>query len=62
MSLERDIIIYVYWMGLLQGLFFEGQIRISCKMLKISLLHVGFGLRTEVTMGNLISDQFKTHF
>ena len=42
--------------------FIEGQIRISCKMLKILLFHGGFGLRTEVTMGNLISDQFKTHF
>ena len=42
--------------------FIEGQIRISCKMLKILLFHGGFGLRTDVTMGNLISDQFKTHF
>ena len=42
--------------------FIEGQIRISCKMLKILLFHVVLGLRTEVTMGYLISDQFKTHF
>ena len=42
--------------------FIERQIRISYKMLKISLFHVGSGLRTEVTMGNLISDQFKTNF
>ena len=42
--------------------FIEGQIRISCKMLKILLFHGGFGLRTELTMGYLISDQFKTHF
>ena len=28
-------------------------------MLKISLFHDGSGLRTEVTMGDLISDQFK---
>ena len=42
--------------------FIEGQIRISCKMLKILLFHVGFGLRTEIIMGYLISDQFKTHF
>ena len=40
--------------------FIVGQIRINCKMLKISL--VGFGLRTGVTLGNLISDQFETHF
>ena len=42
--------------------FIEGQIRISRKMLKILLFHVVLGLRTEVTMGYLISDQFKTHF
>ena len=42
--------------------FIEGQIRISCKMLKISLFHVGSGLRTEVTMGDLISDQIKSPF
>ena len=42
--------------------FIERQIRISYKMLKISLFHVGSGLRTEVTMGHLISDKFKTHF
>ena len=42
--------------------FIEGQIRIGYKMLKILLFHVGFGFRTEVTMGYLISDQFKTHF
>ena len=42
--------------------FIEGQIRIGYKMLKILLFHVGFGFRMEVTMGYLISDQFKTHF
>ena len=31
-------------------------------MLKILLFHVGFGLRTEVIMGYLISDQFKNTF
>ena len=40
--------------------FIEGQIRISYKMLKISLFHVGSALRTELTMGYLISDQFKS--
>ena len=40
--------------------FIEGQIRISYKMLKISLFHVGSGLRPELTMGNLMSDQFKS--
>ena len=42
--------------------FIEGQIRISCKMLKILFFHVGFGLKMEVIMGNFISDQFKIHF
>ena len=42
--------------------FIEGQIRIGYKMLKKLLFHVGFGFRMEVTMGYLISDQFKTHF
>ena len=41
--------------------FIEGQIRIICKMLQISLFHVGSGLKTEVTMmGDLISDQIKS--
>ena len=44
------------------GLFIEGQIRISYKMLKISLIHVSSGLITELTMGHLISDQFKSPF
>ena len=39
--------------------FIEGQIRISYKMLKLSLFHVAYGLKTELTMGHLISDQFK---
>ena len=42
--------------------FIEGQIRISCKMLKILFFHVGLRPRMEVIMGYLISDQFKTHF
>ena len=50
------------WKPKYRVFFIEGQIRISCKMLKILLFHVGFGLRTEVIMGYLISDQFKTHF
>ena len=36
--------------------FIEGQIRIGFEMPKILLFHVGFGFRTEVTMGYLISD------
>ena len=31
-------------------------------MLKISLFHVGFGLRTEVTMGHLNSEHFEMNF
>ena len=31
-------------------------------MLQISLFHVGSGLKTEVTMGDLISDQIKSPF
>ena len=46
----------------IQGLFIESRKVICYKILKISLFDVGFGLRIEVTMGNLISDQFKTHF
>ena len=42
--------------------FIEGQIRISCKILKILLFHVGFGLRTEVTMGHLMYDHFQMNF
>ena len=55
-------VVKLYENGLYRVFFIEGQIRISCKMLKILLFHVGFGLRTEVIMGYLISDQFKTHF
>ena len=45
------------------GSFFIESRKVICyKILKISLFHVGFGLRAEVTMGYLISDQFKMHF
>ena len=36
--------------------------RIFCKILKISLFHVVFKLRREVTLGHLISDNFKMQF
>ena len=42
--------------------FIESGKLICYKILKILLFHDGFGFRTEVTMGYLISDQFKTHF
>ena len=48
-----------FW-GYYRVFFIEGQIRISYKILKIPLIHVGSGLRTELTMGLLISDQFKS--
>ena len=51
-----------HFLPMLQVFFIEGQIRIGYKMLKKLLFHVGFGFRMEVTMGYLISDQFKTHF
>ena len=42
--------------------FIESRKVICYKILKITLFHVGFGPRTEVTMGYLLSDQFKMHF
>ena len=56
-SIAKTFIFLIY-----RVFFIEGQIRISCKMLKISLFHVVSGLRTEVTMGDLISDQIKSPF
>ena len=44
------------------GFFMESQKVICYETLKISLFHGGFGLRTEVTVGHLISDHFKMHF
>ena len=51
---------WAYQIPLYRVFFIEGQIRISYEMLKISLFHVGSGLRPELTMGHLISDQFKS--
>ena len=43
--------------------FFIERSKVICyKRLKISLSHVVFGLRREVTMGHLMSDHFKMHF
>ena len=40
----------------------EGQ-KVNCyKTLRISLFHLGFGLRTEEIMGHLISDHLKMQF
>ena len=61
-SINPSTKIFVRYLLSYRVFFIEGQIRIGYKMLKILLFHVGFGLRTEVIMGYLISDQFKTHF
>ena len=61
-SINPSTKIFVRYLLSYRVFFIEGQIRIGYKMLKILLFHVGFGFRTEVTMGYLISDQFKTHF
>ena len=42
--------------------FIESGKVICYKIHKIWLFHDGFGLRTEVKMGHLISDHFKMHF
>jgi len=51
-----------YLEALYRVFFIEGQMEIGCKMLKVSLFHVVSGLKTEVTMGDLISDQKKSPF
>ena len=61
-SINPSTKIFVRYLLSYRVFFIEGQIRIGYKMLKILLFHVGFGFRMEVTMGYLISDQFKTHF
>ena len=42
--------------------FIESQKVICYKIPKISLFHVSFWLKTEVTMGHLISDHFEMYF
>ena len=42
--------------------FIESVKVIGYKIFRISLFYVVFGLRTEVTMGHLISDHFKMLF
>ena len=61
-SINPSTKIFVRYLLSYRVFFIEGQIRIGYKMLKILLFHVGFGFRTEVTMGYLISDKFKTNF
>ena len=61
-SINPSTKIFVRYLLSYRVFFIEGQIRIGYKMLKILLFHVGFGFRMEVTMGYLISDQFKTNF
>ena len=61
-SINPSTKIFVRYLLSYRVFFIEGQRRIGYKMLKILLFHVGFGFRTEVTMGYLISGQFKTHF
>ena len=55
-------VVKLYENGLYRVFFIEGQIRISCKMFKISLFHVDSGLRIELRMGHFIIDQFKSPF
>ena len=56
-------VVKLYENGLYRVFFIEGQIRISCKMFKISLFHfVDSGLRIELRMGHFIPDQFKSPF
>ena len=53
----------LYPLGCYYRVFFIESGKVICyKILKISFFHVGFGPRTEVTMGHLISDQFKMHY
>ena len=61
-SINPSTKIFVRYLLSYRVFFIEGQIRIGHKSLKLLLFHVGFGLRMEVIMGYLISDQFKTHF
>ena len=46
----------------IENFFIESVKVIGYKNLKIQLCHAGFGLRTKVTLGHLIYDQFKMHF
>ena len=61
-SINPSTKIFVRYLLSYRVFFIEGQIRIGYKMLKILLFHAGFGFRTEVTLGYLISDKFKTNF
>ena len=50
------------WQWIYRVFFIESGKVICYKILKMWLFHDGFGLRTEVIMGHLISDHFKMHF
>ena len=52
----------IFLIMLYRVFFNESRKVIGYKVLKISLFHVCFGLRTEVTLGHLISDHFKMNF